>query len=108
MQTRAREVKGLGGEAWGLTIMAHANEGYQRELMVKKIERGWKYASKQEEMWRVGNCNGKDKEGRQQKEVLRELMGDNPQDSDLTGDEPTMERLSGGESFETLKQYKQR
>jgi hypothetical protein len=71
MQTRAREVKGLGGEAWGLTIMAHANEGYQRELMVKKIERGWKYASKQEEMWRVANCNGKDKEGRWQKEVLR-------------------------------------
>jgi hypothetical protein len=35
-------------------------------------------------------------------------MGDNLQDSELMGDEPTMEKLSGGEPFETLKEYKQR
>lgn len=106
IQDVVAEAKGLGGEAWGSTIMAHANEGYQRELIVKKIEQGRKYASKQEELSRVGNCNGKDKEGRRQKEVPRELMGDNPHDFELTGDEPTMEKLSGGEPFETLKEYK--
>jgi translocation protein SEC66 len=108
IQDVVAEAKGLGGEAWGSTIMAHANEAHQRDLMVKNIERGRKYASKQEEKWKAGNHYETNKERRLQKEALRELMGDNSGDAGLTEDEPTMEKMSGEEPFETLKENKQR
>jgi translocation protein SEC66 len=102
------EAKGLGGEVWGSTIMGQANEAYQRELMVTMIERGRKYAWKREEKWTVGHRNEKEKEGKRQKEVLQELIGDNLQDTGSTGDEPIMEKMNGGEPFETRKEFKQR
>jgi translocation protein SEC66 len=108
IQDVVAEAKGLGGDEWGSTIMAQANEAHQRELMVKMIERGSKYAAKREENWKVGNHNEKDKEDRRQKEALQELIGDNSQDNGPTGDEPTLEKMSWGEPFETRKDYKQR
>jgi hypothetical protein len=103
------EAKGFGGEAWGSTIMAQANEAYQRELMVKMMERGRKYAeSKREERWKVGNGDEEEKERRREKQVLRELIGDNLQDTGSTGDEPIMEKMSGREPFETRNESKQR
>jgi translocation protein SEC66 len=101
------EAKGLGGDGWGSTIMAQANEAHQRELMVKMIEQGRKYAAKRDEKWKAGDHHEKDKEGRR-KEALRELIGDNSQDTGSTEDELTMEKMSGGEPFETLKESKRR
>jgi translocation protein SEC66 len=42
-----KEAKGLGGEEWGETILAQANEYYLKNTLYNAIERGKRYAEHQ-------------------------------------------------------------
>jgi translocation protein SEC66 len=70
------EAMALGGEEWGQSIMAQANEYYQKEVILKTIERSKEYAETERKRWDEEQALRKEWQDRQREIALKELSAE--------------------------------
>ena len=66
----------LGGDEWGQTILAQANEAHQRVLQAQMIEKAGEYASRCAVWWKEMEAVKKEMAEIQRKVAFKELTGE--------------------------------
>jgi translocation protein SEC66 len=70
------EARALGGAEWGETILAQANEAYQKQVILKSIEKAERYAEEKRSKWDENQLILKEEQDRQREIALKELTGE--------------------------------
>ena len=70
------EARALGGEEWGQSIMAHANEYHQKTTILKTLEKSSSMAKKEREIWEAELAFRKEEAERQRELAIKELTED--------------------------------
>jgi translocation protein SEC66 len=77
LQDVVAEARALGGDEWGQTILAQANEAHQRVLQGQIVERARKYAKRREVRWKEMEVVKTEMAEKQRELALKELTGEN-------------------------------
>lgn len=80
LQDVVAEARALGGDEWGQTILAQANEAHQRVLQGQMIERARVYAKRREVRWKEMEVVKAEMAEKQRELALKELTGENKSD----------------------------
>jgi translocation protein SEC66 len=77
LQDVVAEARALGGDEWGQTILAQANEAHQRVLQGQIVERAREYAKRREVRWKEMEVVKTEMAEKQRELALKELTGEN-------------------------------